>query len=121
MSYIKPISKKGKDQIKLDEATYQEVWDNSDCCCEECGTWLGDDFRINGKVNNKSFYSHILGKGAFPEFRNDPRNFNLLCPSCHSNWEFWPLDKKEKMNIWEGNQITIQMLKDEYNGKTRVF
>ncbi len=115
MTYIKPISKKGRNQIKLDESTYEEVWDNSPSkTCEECGTYLGEDFRdFEGRVNDKRFYSHILTKASFPEHRNNPNNFNLLCPKCHSYWENATKEQKEKMNIWDNNKIIIKKLKKQ--------
>jgi hypothetical protein len=114
---IKPISKKGNSQVKEDEKTYEEVWESKLVkCCENCGVYLGEEFRnFEGKVRDKRMFSHILSKGAYPEMRNDIRNFNLLCPSCHDKWEFLSLEKRKKMAIYVKNLEVIQILKEEYN------
>jgi hypothetical protein len=111
--YIKSRSKKGAKQVKTDEQVYEEVWNRATVkCCENCGQYLGEDFRdFEGRVNDKRFYSHILTKGGKPEMRLDVDNFNLLCPDCHDEWEF---GDQTKMNIWHKNKKTIQKLKEKY-------
>ncbi len=105
---MKKISKKGKQQIKKDEKTYEAVWDSKPHNCEECGKFLGDDFRnYEGRINNKSYYSHILTKARHPNFRNNIKNFNLLCPTCHQKWEF---GNRVDMEITPDNKIIIQKL-----------
>ena len=115
--YVKPISKKGAKQYKNDEEVYEEVWNRRvSKCCEECGRFLGEEFRDwEGRINDRRFYSHILTKGANPEMREDPDNFNLLCPQCHNDWEFATQEQKERMNIWPKNKKTIEMLRERYN------
>lgn len=99
--------------IDQDEELYKYIFDTTPDKCEECGTQLPDQFRDDeGKVVCRWQYSHILGKGAFPEFRHHKRNINRLCFSCHQKWEF---SDRTKMNIYERNQTTIQQLYDEKN------
>jgi hypothetical protein len=105
------------EQVQKDQSTYLEVFLKSPNVCEECGNALPDEFRDeNGSINCIGQFSHILSKAAYPEFRNDARNFNRLCPNpCHDRWES---HDKENMNIYEKNQIIIQQLLDERNAKT---
>lgn len=111
----KRITERGIKQIELDELTYEEVFNLKPCQCEECGTQLPDRFRDDeGRVIYKTQYSHILGKQAYPEFRNDKRNFNRLCGADHDQWEF---GEKEKMKIFEKNQEIINILFTERNEK----
>jgi len=102
------ISKRGKLQIKKDESTYLEVWNTRVHTCEECGADLGDEFKDEFGRIQKHIYSHILTKGAFPEFRNNPENFNLLCLRHHQEWEF---GNRDKMHINKQNQKTVDLLK----------
>ena len=106
---IKKISKKGRLQIKEDEATYEKVWNFKIHVCEECGIHLGDDFRdYEGRVNNKAFYSHIITKGSDNSLRDNIKNFNLLCPDHHRMWEY---GDRTQMNIYEKNMKRIDLLK----------
>ena len=57
------------------------------------------------------YVSHILTRGANPAMAHDPRNVNLLCWEMHNKWEN---GDRQSMRIWAGNQLTIQMLKTEY-------
>ena len=101
---------KRREQIRKDEETYEQVFNSRPHECEECGRGLPDVFRDeNGMVVARWQYSHILGKGAFPEFRNDPRNINLLCLDDHQMWEW---GKREEMKIYDKNQLIIQELRD---------
>lgn len=106
---MKKISKKGSQQIKEDEETYKKVWNSRPHTCEECGIWLGDDFQDEYGHIAKFMFSHILTKAAYPEFRNNPKNFNLLCLRHHQEWEF--SSSRHSMNIFEKNEKTIGLLK----------
>lgn len=88
-----------------DNRVYNRIWDKKPHYCEECNTWLGH-------VMRSIFMSHIMSKGAHPEFRHEERNFNLLCPNHHRQWE---TGSRKIMKIYEKNQIIIQILKDERN------
>ena len=103
------------EQIKKDDETYKQVWDSKEHICEECGESLGEElYDEEGKIAARWRFSHILGKKAYPEFRNDPRNFNLLCYQCHSLFEF---GNKKEMNIYEGDMEIIEILLNERNNR----
>lgn len=94
-----------KDIILKDEEVYEKVFFSKSNFCEECGKELPNVFRDNeGKIICRFQYSHILGKGAFPEFRHSVWNFNRLCFECHQIWDF---GDKESMSIFIKNKITI--------------
>lgn len=57
------------------------------------------------------YVSHILTRGANPAMAHDPRNINILSWEAHNKWEN---GDRRSMRIWPGNQLTIQMLKTEY-------
>ena len=105
---------KSKRQLTLekDKETYKKVFEAKPNFCEECGTPLNDIFEIDGQILNIFQYSHILGKGSFPEFRHNSKNFNKLCGVHHDQWEF---GERKIMNIYEKNQITIEQLFKEKN------
>jgi hypothetical protein len=101
---------KRREQIRKDEETYEQVFNSRPHECEECGRGLPDIFRDeNGMVVARWQYSHIWGKGAFPEYRNNPKNLNRLCLEDHQIWEF---GKREEMKIYDKNQLIIQELRD---------
>lgn len=104
---------KRRNKIDADEIFYEKFFSMTEPQCEECGTELPDVFRDdNGMVVYRSQYSHILGKGAYPEFRHDLRNMNRLCLKCHHIWDF---GDRTEMSIYYKNQETVQILRDEKN------
>lgn len=110
------LKPKNVDQIALDEKTYEQVFLDKPNWCEECElrgikTMLSPRFRNEkGAVIAKWQYSHILTKAAYPEFRNDRRNFNRLCFHHHQVWEF---GDRETMMITPLNQKIIDELLSE--------
>ena len=86
--------KYGKDepfgeQFTLDELIYEKVFKAKPNRCEECGVELSDVFRNeDGRIVDRFRFSHILSKGAFPEYRHCEWNFRLYCLQCHQKWEF---------------------------------
>ncbi len=96
--------------LSKDKETYLQVFNSKNHSCEECGTPLMDIFEVDGKIVDIFQYSHILSKGAFPEFRNDPRNFNRFCFEHHQQWEF---GSRDQMEIFEKNQEIINTLFNE--------
>ena len=81
---------------------YRWCWFHSPDFCEECGCWL---------VYSAEHISHILSRGAHPAMKHDPRNMNILCFIHHTRWDF---GDKDKMNIYDKNQLIIQTLKSQY-------
>jgi len=78
--------------------------------CLECEEMLPNEFLDeNGNILLISQYSHILGKGAYPEFRHHKLNCNRLCFNCHQTWDF---GDKENMKIFSTNQEIIKKIKE---------
>jgi 5-methylcytosine-specific restriction endonuclease McrA len=92
---------------KKDEEVYEQLFTKNRklfgfIVCEECLTPITKRFRDEkGKITCRFAFSHILSKGAFPEFRHNLDNFNILCMDCHNRWEF--RDKKN-MKIYAKNK-----------------
>lgn len=89
---------------KANEVFYHWMWAHSKHICEETMRPLHN--------YSAGVISHILTKGAHPEMAHDPRNVNILWLPCHNEWEF---GKREKMNIYKRNLITINQLQLEYS------
>lgn len=84
---------------------YRYAWNHkSDHRCEECCRPL--------PRYCATYISHIQSRGAHPETAYDLRNFNYLCPVCHSKWEN---GDRESMKIWNRNKSIIKVLQNEYN------
>lgn len=116
---IKKRSASSRKTVQSDELVYKKVFDrhmeatSGNCKCEECGTKLSDDFKDeSGKIIQRFRYSHILSKGAYPEFRHKVENFNILCFKCHEQWEF---GDKKAMAIYDSNHKVIEKLFEERN------
>ena len=107
---------KRRRQIEKDEKTYEEVFNSKPNFCEECGKPLPDELRDEEEqIIFRTQYSHIMTKAAYPEFRNDSRNFNRLCDVHHDQWEF---HDRENMKIYRQNQKIIeQLLKERHEKK----
>jgi len=109
---------KRKEELRLDEEVYYEVFCSQPNKCAECETELPDIFRdSNGFVIDRYQYSHILSKGAYPEFRRNKKNFNRLCQRDHTRWES---GDRENMKIFKMNQEIIQELFDEQISKGSI-
>lgn len=101
---------KRAEMLRKDREVYLKVFNSKDNCCEECGVILSDRFEDDeGNIIDIFRFSHILGKAAYPEFRHNKLNMNLLCLKCHQIWEF---SSKEKMKIYKGNQILIEKMRN---------
>lgn len=91
-----------KQKIKEDEEFYEKCFNASNHKCEECGKQLNTEFRdINGKVINKSRYSHIIPKSISEELRHSINNINHLCLLHHIQWENGDY---KNMNIYKTNK-----------------
>lgn len=78
---VKKITDRQKVKFKDDSDLNAEIWATRPHVCEECQTPLP-------KKPVKTFFSHLLSKGAHPELRHDPDNIVLHCRGCHNKWEF---------------------------------
>lgn len=112
---------KSKDKRKAvlveDRLWYKWQFENKECRCEECKAQLPDEFEDEeGNINYISQYSHILSKGAYPEFRHHKLNCNKLCFNCHQRWEF---SDKENMRIYPKNMQLIDVMFKERNNKNK--
>jgi hypothetical protein len=96
---------KRKRTVEKDTEFYQEIWDEREHYCEECGRYLGE-------VWDRSYFSHILTKGAHPKLRRVKLNIQTVCRHCHSIWEF---GDRTKMKTYRLNMERIQKLFDIEN------
>ena len=87
----------------MDNVFYKQSFDRSDHKCEECGIQLNEQFEDdNGKVLNRSRYSHIVPKSIAPELRHVLDNINHLCLKDHMEWEN---GDKKAMKIYKKNKL----------------
>ena len=70
--------------------------------CENCRK------HIPTYIISRMNISHILGKGAYPEFRHHPKNFNVLCFDCHQQWEF---GNRRAMEIYTANEKVVEQIR----------
>lgn len=91
------------DTMKANEKFFRWIWANKPHYCEET---------LRPLYNYSAVYcSHILIRGAYPEMATDPRNINILCFEAHSRWEN---GDRERMRIYPGNCMLIDLMKKEY-------
>lgn len=92
------------DVVKANQKFYEYAWFISETkICENCQHPL--------HYYSAKYISHILSRGSSPEIAHDPRNFNLLCPDCHSQWE---TGNQSKMIIRKANKRVINLLTLDY-------
>lgn len=116
-TYVKPKPHKtnsiGLKRLKTrekDREVYRQVFESKPNICEGCGVELSGVFENDGKIVDIWQYSHILSKGAFPQFRHNPKNFNRLCFHCHQIWEFCDEVGRSVLNCYEQNVKVRQEL-----------
>lgn len=96
--------KRARETIQKDNEFYEDIWNEREHVCAECGRDLGDQI-------SKYFMAHIWGKGANANvFRWDKRNIVLLCPDHHNQLD---CSDKTEMKIYPMVEETIMMLKLE--------
>lgn len=61
-----------------------------------------------GKHHSFLDYSHILSVGQRKDLELDPENKNLLCRSCHQDWESWDMEKIFNLNCVDYNLAYIR-------------
>ena len=69
---------------------FLEIWDEREHLCTNCGKHLGYEPRAH-------YFSHIKGKGAYPELKYNKDNIQLLCMECHYAYDFQGKDKFNSM------------------------
>lgn len=101
----KRLSEK-KERKKTGELEFMKsFYSKSKKVCEECGTHITEFNPVN--------ISHILSKGAYPKFRLEPKNVNLLCLDHHRQWEF---GDRKIMSIYKKNiKIIMELINKYYN------
>lgn len=88
-SKIKPKKKKQTGEWNL----FLEIWGEREHICENCKLPLGG-------TPLPIYFSHIKSKGAYPELRLVKSNIELLCPKCHSIYEFGDREEfKKRKNL----------------------
>lgn len=87
VSNIKNKFKKPSGEKEL----FEEIWNERAHYCENknCRKFLGQEPSIQ-------FFSHRKSKGARPDLRLKKDNIDLLCSSCHHEWEF---GDRKKINV----------------------
>lgn len=85
------------------ERFYRWCWEHYPHICSETMRPL--------RQYSATYISHILTRGAHPEMAHDPRNVNILSFEMHNRWEN---GDRQNMRIYQMNQLTIQMLRNEY-------
>lgn len=94
--------------IEQNEKFFRWIWEHKPHYCEECMKPL--------RQYSAVYCSHILTRGAHPEFAYYPENINILCFEHHSIWEN---GNRRNMRIYRANLLVIEQLKKEYG--TRKF
>lgn len=89
--YKLKVSKPSATKQKARKATgekdlFLEIWKERKHICVNCKTYLGEEPLVH-------YFSHIKGKGAYPELRLDKDNIQLLCRDCHYAFDFQGIDK----------------------------
>ena len=85
------------------ERFYRWCWEHYPHICSETMRPL--------RQYSATYISHIMTRGAHPEMAHDPRNVNILCFEMHNRWEN---GDRQNMRIYQMNQLTITMLRNEY-------
>lgn len=106
------LSKKPKQQGGAGELKcFQEIWNTRTHFSEVSGTPLGYKMQV-------IFFSHILPKGNYPEYRLNKKNILLKTAQEHHDWEFFR-HKLRDIPQWKKIFELEEKLKEEYNEKFR--
>lgn len=101
-----PLKRKNRNGYR-NSKFYRDCWNSRQVkTCDNCDSVL---LRYSA-----AYISHILSKGAHPALATHPENWNLLCLTCHTLWEF---GDKKSMKIYPPNLLLIEKLKREYYEK----
>ena len=92
-----------------DAAFYKGIWNTRKHYCENCGKFLGNNFR-NLKGNVILYrYAHIIPKSVYPYLRHYDKNIMLLCLDCHTKFDQSPKEVVKRMKCY--NEKNIEELK----------
>ena len=104
-------SELGKGNVVIaNDRYYHYCFDNSLLVCENCGTSFFVKENIDGCYSSRNV-SHIISRGARADLAHDPRNHNMLCGRCHSEWEN---GNKQGMLIYMDNMVVVRELNNDY-------
>ena len=102
---LKKFSNKMVALHKEDSIFYEGIWNIRAHYCENCGKFLGNNFK-NFKENIISFrYAHIIPKSIYPYLRHFDKNIMLLCLDCHTKFDNSPKEIIEQMKCYDGEHI----------------
>lgn len=79
--------------------------------CVVCGNGITHFYPAN--------FSHILSKGAYPAFRLNHENIQIMCfntygTGCHNKWDTWAKSDLRKDERWDKIFKLEEKLKQEY-------
>ena len=84
-------------------------WNEKPHICQSCGARLGNEL--------KSYHiDHLLEKSKYPQFKLEPKNFYIVCMSCHEAKTIGNPTIKHQEAIEQVKQIllTKEKLKEKY-------
>ena len=88
-----------------DAVFYEGIWNTRKHYCENCGKWLGNNFRnLKGHIITYR-YAHIIPKAVYPYLRHYDKNIMLLCLECHTKFDQSPKDIVKEMKCYDGEHI----------------
>lgn len=88
-------------------ALFEEIWNERRHQCEACFKPIDEACSHN--------FSHALPKNAYPDYRLDERNIDLLCMDCHNLWH-QKYDKLHDLPNWTWVVNIYLALKKEAHG-----
>lgn len=86
-----------------------EIWAQREHRCAVSGVTLGDD-------PQPSFFSHLLPRSTYPDFKRDKRNIVLNSPSMHAIWHKYGPEVLKAYPEWRKTCDLYFKLRDEANG-----
>lgn len=102
---LKKFSDKMVTLHEKDAIFYQKIWESRKHNCENCGKFLGNNFR---DIKNKIIvyrYAHIIPKSIYPYLRHYDKNIMLLCLHCHTQFDNSPKEIVKKMKCYDEQHI----------------
>ena len=90
---------------KEDAIFYEEIWKLRPHYCENCGKFLGNNFKNRKGQIILYRYAHIIFKSIYPYLRHYDKNIMLLCLDCHTKFDQSQREIVEKMNCYDKEHI----------------